>query len=167
MVTTLHGEVCYSSEGLTDRILIPYFPHQLLKYLNYWNSLMILLTAEGLALWRHCCPAPCCESPGRVLWEASNQRIKTGAEGCKHKIIITSPCLGPLNEHSRSFVTQPQASKKAPNEFDAFLHGMAKQRGFSKFKEKCEKANGVKQLRWQLFLSLKRKCVQLFMFSLN
>lgn len=27
---------------------------------------------------------------------------------------------------------------------DAFLHGMAKHRGFSKFKEKCEKAKGVK-----------------------
>lgn len=108
MVLKLHGKVCNSFEGLTDRLLIPYFPHQLLKYLICWHFLMTLLIVEGT----YCSPAPCCRSPSRVLWEASNQRVKGGDQGCTHTVIVTSPRLGLFKEHSRSSVTQPQASKK-------------------------------------------------------
>jgi len=129
---------------------------------------MIFLTAEGLALRRHLLAAqhPAVEVPVESCRETVTKQLKMETNGV-HTILVTSPLLGLLNEHSRLFVTQPPASEKLPNEFDAFLYGMAKHRGFSKFKEKREMANGVKQLRWQLFLSLKRKCVQLFMFSLN
>lgn len=74
---------------------------------------MIFLTAEGLALWRHLRAAqhPAVEVPVESCSEPATDELKLETNGV-HTIIVTSPRLDLLNEHSRLFETQAGPSEK-------------------------------------------------------
>lgn len=115
---------------------------------------------EDLPLWRHLLAAqhPNTHVPVEPSSKLATKELRLERSGVH---TITSLHLGLDYKHSTLFVTLPHMCLM--HSYMAWLSTG----GLASLRRNVRRQKGLKQLIWQLFLSLKRKCVQLFMLSLN